>query len=239
MAKSIKQIEAEVLAFLDNPSLGESQSEFTYKRFEKDISKIKGLERLIILSAANFILKVQENLNKAGKVDTGTLANDITQGELIQTGSKYEIEIGYPAGSKSAKYYDFVNKGVRGVVSGEPSDSPYSYKNDKPGSAMTSALMGWYKRHASAARREDAPKKSLSAVQRKSKRLSKMVDGNKRLRSLAYATAINIKRRGLKKTGFFDKAVDSSFGSQFYSAVAKITGKEIAINIRQYGDNNK
>ena len=66
-----------------------------------------------------------------------------------------------------------------------------------------------------------------------------MVDANKRLRSLAYATAINIKRRGLKKTGFFDKAVEESFGSQFYSAVAKITGKEIAVNIRSYGNNNQ
>jgi len=230
MAKSIKQIEAEVLAFLD--TIGEDSAAF------RDASSLKGMEKVIILSAANFILKVQENLNKAGKVDTGGLSTEITEGELIKTGSGYEIEIGYPAESKSADYYDFVNKGVRGVISGEPSDSPYSYKNDKPGSAMTSAIMSWYKRSGIANKREDQ-KKDRSALQRKRKKLSKMVDANRSLKSLAYATAINIKRRGLKKTGFFDKAVDSSFGSQFYSMIAKITGKEIAINIRQYGDNNK
>jgi hypothetical protein len=66
-----------------------------------------------------------------------------------------------------------------------------------------------------------------------------MVDANKRIKSLAFATAVNIKRRGLKKTGFFDKAVQSSFGADFVKALAKITGKEIAINIKGNGNNNK
>lgn len=233
MAKSAKQIEAEVLAFLD--TIGEDSAAF------QEATSMKGMEKMIILSAANFILKVQENLNKAGKVDTGGLSTQITQGELIQTGTGYELEIGYPADSKAAKYYDYVNKGVRGFIdeSSAP-NSPYQYQSEYPeyGGVMHKAIMGWYRRNAGAGRREDQ-KKNLSAVQRKRKKLSKMVDANKRLRSLAYATAINIKRRGLKKTGFFDKAIESSFGSQFYSAVAKITGKEIAVNIRSYGNNNQ
>lgn len=233
MAKSAKQIEAEVLAFLD--TIGEDSAAF------QEAISMKGMEKMIILSAGNFILKVQENLAKAGKIDTGGLSTQITQGELINTGTGYELEIGYPADSKAAKYYDYVNKGVRGFIdeSSAP-NSPYKYQSEYPkyGGVMHKAIMGWYRRNAGAGRREDQ-KKNLSAVQRKRKKLSKMVDANKRLRSLAYATAINIKRRGLKKTGFFDKAVESSFGSQFYSAVAKITGKEIAVNIRSYGNNNK
>jgi hypothetical protein len=233
MAKSIKQIEAEVLAFLD--TIGEDSAAF------RDVSSMKGMEKAIILSAANFILRVQENLNKAGKIDTGGLSTEITQGELISTGTGYEIEVGYPKGSKAAKYYDYVNKGVRGFIdeSSAP-NSPYKYKSEYPkyGGVMHKAIMGWYRRNAGAGRLE-TQKKGLSAVQRKRKKLSKMVDANQRLRSLAYATAINIKRRGLKRTGFFDKAVDESFGSQFYSAIAKITGKEIGIQIRSYGDNNK
>lgn len=236
MAKSAKQIEAEVLAFLDSQSIGESASEFQFKRFEKDLSKVKGLERLLILSAANFILKVQENLTQSGKVDTGGLLDGLTQGDILQNGDSLEISVGYLANSKAAKYYDFVNKGVKGTRSGP--DSPYSFKNDKPGYAMTSALSGWYKRHANFARKE-TQKTNLSAVQRKRKKLSKMVSEASRLKSLAYATAVNIKRRGLKKTGFFDKAIQSSFGPEFYQAIARITGKEIAINIRQYGNNNK
>jgi len=221
MAKSAKQIEAEVLAFLD--TIGQDKAAF------QEVTKLEGVEKYIILAAANFILKVQENLDTAGKVDTGTLSSQITQGDLIETGSGYELEIGYPAGSKAAKYYDFVNKGVKGTRGGP--DSIYSFKNDKPGYAMTSALEGWYKRQGKAGLRE-TQKKNLSAVQRKRKKLSKMVSEASKLKSLAYATAVNIKRRGLKKTGFFDKAVQSSFGPDFYKAIAKITGKEIAVNIR-------
>lgn len=229
MAKSIKQIEADVLAFLD--SIGEDSAAF------KEVTG-NGIEEAIILSAANFIIKVQENLESSGSIDTGTLSSQITQGDLIKTGGKYELEVGYKAGSKAAKYYDFVNKGVRGTRSGNPSDSPYSFKSDFPSRDMQGALMGWYRRHATAGRREDAPKKSLSQVQRKRKKLLKMVNESNRLKSLAYATAVNIKRRGLKKTGFFDKAVDSVFGKQFYNMIAKISGKEIVINIRN-GNNNK
>lgn len=230
MAKSIKQIEAEVLAKLD--SIGVSSKGF------KEVDSFGGIEDMMVLAAANFILKVQENLNQSGSIDTGTLASEIEKGEVVNSGGVYSIEVGYKAGSKASKYYDFVNKGVRGTRSGEPSDSPYSFKNDKPGLKMTSAIAGWYRRHATAGRRE-TQKKNLSSVQRKSKKLSKMVDANKRLRSLAYATAVNIKRRGLKKTGFFDKAVQNTFGTEFVKALAKISGKEIAINLRSNGNNNK
>jgi hypothetical protein len=232
MAKSIKQIEAEVLAKLESKGFGISATEFD------EITELKGIEELMILAAANFILQVQENLNRAGKIDTGTLASDIEKGEITNADGVYSIDVGYAKGSKAAKYYDFVNKGVKGTRSGTPADSPYSFRSDMPGRSMTSAIAGWYRRHASYGRRE-TQKKNLSAVQRKRKKLSKMVDANKRLRSLAFATAVNIKRRGLKKTGFFDKAVQSSFGADFVKALAKITGKEIAINIKGNGNNNK
>jgi hypothetical protein len=232
MAKSIKQIEAEVLAKLESKGFGISATEFD------EITELKGIEELMVLAAANFILQVQENLNQAGKIDTGTLASDIEKGEITNAGGVYSIDVGYPKGSKASKYYDFVNKGVKGTRSGTPADSPYSFRSDMPGPSMTSAIAGWYRRHSSYGRRE-TQKKNLSAVQRKRKKLSKMVDANKRLRSLAFATAVNIKRRGLKKTGFFDKAIQSSFGPDFVKALAKITGKEIAINIKGNGNNNK
>ena len=82
MAKSNKQIEAEVLAFLD--TIGEDSAAF------QDVISMKGMEKMIILSAANFIIRVQENLKSVGKIDTGGLSTDITQGELIQTGTGYE-----------------------------------------------------------------------------------------------------------------------------------------------------
>lgn len=224
MAKSNKQIEAEVLAFLD--TIGESAEGF------REAKNLRGLEKLIGLAVGNFIQRVQENLIKANKVDTGALSRDITQGDLITTGNGYEIEVGYPAGSEAAKYYDFVNKGVKGVRSGQPADTPYSFKNDKPGMNMQLAIAKWYRRNASFGRKE-TQKQNLSGLQKKRKKLLKMADEATRLRSLAYATSVNIKRRGLKKTGFFDKAVEASFGKDFSRLVAVVSGKEIAVTIRK------
>lgn len=223
MAKSIKQLQDEVLSFLETK--GESKQQFA------DVTELPAIEQLMVLSAANFILQVQENLNKAGKVDTGTLSSDITSGQVITTGTGYELEIGYPVNSKAAKYYDFVNKGVKGLRSGQPADSPYAFKNEKVSLSMLTALSSWYRRNAAAGKRE-TQKKNLSAVQRKRKRLLKAVSAETKLKSLAYATAVSIKRKGLKKTGFFDKAIKTSFGKEFVTAVAKIAGREIQINIR-------
>lgn len=226
MAKSISQLQNEILSFLD--TLGESKELFTR------VQDLKGLEKAIGEVVGEFIKQVQENLEKAGKIDTGALATDITQSEW--DGSS--ISIGYPAESAAAKYYDFVNKGVKGVKSGQPADSPYSFKNDRPSFAMQLAIAKWYRRNAGFGRRE-TQKKNLSALQRKRKKLLKVTNEADRLKSLAYATSINIKRRGLKKTGYFDNAVQKYFGSNFNKLIAKVVGKEIQVNIRQDGNNNK
>jgi hypothetical protein len=228
MAKSVKQLQDEVLSYLD--SQGQSKAAF------EDVNKLQGVEKLLVLSAANFIIKVQENLNQSGRVDTGALSSDIESGEVVTGGGSVSITVGYPAGSKAAKYYDFVNKGVKGTRSGSPSDSPYSFKNERVG-GLRNAIEGWLKRNNIASRNEDQ-KKNLSPVQRKRKRLSKMVSESSRIKSLAYAVSVSIKRKGLKKTGFIDKAAQFAFGKEFNDAVAKIIGREVVINIRN-GNNNK
>jgi hypothetical protein len=228
MAKSVKQLQDEVLSYLD--SQGQSKAAF------EDVNKLQGVEKLLVLSAANFIIKVQENLNQSGRVDTGALSSDIESGEVVTGGGSVSITVGYPAGSKAAKYYDFVNKGVKGTRSGSPSDSPYSFKNERVG-GLRNAIEGWLKRNNIASRNEDQ-KKNLSPVQRKRKRLSKMVSESSRIKSLAYAVSVSIKRKGLKKTGFIDKAAQFAFGKEFNDAVAKIIGREVVINIRN-GNNSK
>jgi hypothetical protein len=227
MAKSVKQLQDEVLSYLD--SQGQSKNAFT------DVEKLEGIEKLLVLSAANFIIKVKENLNQSGRVDTGALSSEIEEGEVQSGAGSVSITVGYPTESKAAKYYDFINKGVSGTRN--KIDSPYSFKNERVGGPMQFAIAKWLRRNASAGRMEDQ-KKNLSAVQRKRKRLSKMVDQNKRLRSLAYAVSVSIKRKGLKKTGFFDKAGQFAFGKEFNDAVAKIIGREVVINIRN-GNNSK
>ena len=237
MAKSAKQIEEEVLAFLD--TIGEDAAGF------RDVTQMKGMEKAIILSAASFIIRVQENLKRLNKVNTGTLSTDIAQGELIDTGTGYEISLGYPTESAGAKYYDYVNKGVKGFVSNEPAQSPYSYKNirNKRGGVLIgrnfqSALVDWYAKNPEYVKKEDQ-KYNKTRLQSKRKKLAKMVSESKNLQSLAYATAVKIKQEGIPYTGFFDDAVKSQFGQEFLQLIQKVTGREIQINIKQDGNNSR
>ncbi len=111
-----------------------------------ELNQLPILEQYIILSASNFILKVKENIEVLGISDTGALSDDISSGELVKESNGYSIEVGYPSGSKAAKYYDFVNKGVKGVKSGTP-NSPYAFKNIGVGRAMLQNIKSWVDRN--------------------------------------------------------------------------------------------
>lgn len=237
MAKSIKQLQAEVLAFLDQ--LGQDKS------FFEKATKLNSLEYYLTISAANFVLKVQENLEAQGKVDTGALSDELEQSAVIRNGNQLSIDIGYPKGSPASKYYDFVNKGVQGYDNSvsKNSTSPYKFKkilNKKGGiligKKMQQNIFDWIKRNNI--------KGDVAITKRQAKRqsLSKMVSQANNQKSLAYAVAVNIKKKGLKKTGYFDNAIQYSFNDQFISSVSKIIGKEITLNIKAIqlnGNNNK
>ena len=193
------------------------------------LGQLPFVERTIIRFASIFIKRVQDNLKKANKVDTGTLSTDITEGELIKQGSTYSLDIGYPASSAGAKYYDFVNKGVKGFKSGQP-NSPYSFKSAYPSinGPMVNAIQKWVKRNALSSRREDQ-KFNLSGLQRKRKSIAQLNTG----RTTAYLIARKIKQRGLPKTGFFDNAVDEVFNQQFYDKMGKAIGADLVVYIKQ------
>jgi hypothetical protein len=197
-----------------------------------DYASLKELpftEKVILSYAAKFIIQVQKNLISANKTDTGRLEDDIQQGDLIKTGGSYLIDIGYPKTSEGAKYYDFVNKGVKGFNSGTP-NSPYKFRSAYPSinGPMVTAIQKWVKRNAKLARREDQ-KTNLSGLQRKRKSVSELNTG----RTTAYLIARKIKQRGLPKTGFFDNAIDEVFNEQFYSKMAKAVGGDVRVYIKQ------
>ena len=227
MPKSINQLQAELLSSGTLDKLGASQQDFA------SLGTLPVLEQYLILAAANFIQKVKDNIEVLGISDTGSLSDDISSGELVKESNGYSIEVGYPRGSKAAKYYDFVNKGVKGVKSGTP-NSPYAFKNIGVGRAMLQNIKSWVDRNG--IRRNDV---AITRRQATRQSLSNMVSEASRSKNLAYAVAVNIKKRGLRKTGFFDSAVDSYFGSDFASGVSKIIGQDIKVLIRQNGNNNQ
>lgn len=246
MPKSINQIQNEYLATGDLDVLG-SQGQIV-GRVGRRGSQIKAIglpsvELLLIAAASNFILKVKENLNTLGIDDTGALSDGIEAGELQQDANGYSITVGYPANSKAAKYYDYVNKGVKGFDSGKSKNntSPYSFKKilNKRGGVLIGRSM--LKNIASWVDRNGVRRNDVSITKRQAKResLSKMVSEASKKKSIAYAVAVNIKKKGLKKTGYFDNAVQEYFGNDFSTAISKMIGQDVKILIRQDGNNNQ
>jgi hypothetical protein len=222
MAKSTNQIQNEIAA---NEALIEELS----KLEEIGTNNLPATERTIIEYAVEFIKKVQENLKELNKIDTGTLVKDVAKGELINQSGVYTIEIGYPVSSKSAKYYDFVNKGVQGFISKSP-NSPYKFRNAMPSSngPMVLALQKWMKRNGMLSRKETAST-TKSGLQRKRKAISELDSS----RQGAWLLARKIKSRGLPKTGYFDDAIDEYFGDTFGAAMAKAVGADIRVGVKQ------
>jgi hypothetical protein len=204
-------------------------SEAGKKKDSASLGELPFVEKVILSYAAKFIIQVQKNLIKANKTDTGRLEEEIQQGDLIKADGSYLLDIGYLKTSEAAKYYDFVNKGVKGFYSGSP-NSPYSFKSAYPSmnGPMVTAIQKWVKRNSKLARREDQ-KYNLSGLQRKRKSVSELNTG----RTTAYLIARKIKQRGLPKTGFFDNAIDQVFNEQFYAKMAKAVGGDLRVYIKQ------
>ena len=204
-------------------------SEASKKSDYASLGELPFIEKTMIAYAAKFIIQVQKNLQKANKVDTGRLETDIQEGSLIKERGSYSIDIGYPASSEGAKYYDFVNKGVKGFKSGTP-NSPYRFRSAYPSmnGPMVNAIQKWVKRNALSSRREDQ-RFNLSGLQKKRKSVAQLNTG----RTTAYLIARKIKQRGLPKTGFFDNAVDEVFNQQFYDKMGKAIGSDLIVYIKQ------
>jgi hypothetical protein len=198
----------------------------------KDYASLKELpfvEKVMIAYAARFIIQVQKNLINDNKTDTGRLERDIQQGDIIKANGSYLIDIGYPKSSEAAKYYDFVNKGVKGFNTGTP-NSPYRFRSAYPSinGPMVTAIQKWVKRNSKLARREDQ-KYNLSGLQKKRKSVSELNTG----RTTAYLIARKIKQRGLPRTGFFDDAITQVFNEQFYNKMAEAVGGDVRVYIKQ------
>lgn len=192
----------------------------------------------VMLEAANEFMKLAINrINQRKKVDRGNLS-DMEVSAIKQEGTKYSLTIGYNKNNPASEYYDFQNKGVKGIKSKQPSSSPYSYKTLSVSSKMVTALMQWYMRHKNYIRNEDQ-RKSLSPLQQKRKTLGNIANQQTKLRQIATNTAKAIKKRGMPRIGFFDDNLDKAFGKDFQEKLAKALGQDIVLNIRQnFGNGN-
>lgn len=197
--------------------------------------QLTNVENIMVNAANQFIKLAQRRLRQKNKIDTGNL-EDLVITNIIHENSRFTIQIGYDAGNPAAEYYDFQNKGVKGIKSNRP-NSPYRYRSLNVSNNMIQALMKWYLRHKNYVRNEDQ-RKNLTALQRKSRSISAAADSSKNLRKLATATAINIKKKGMPRTGFIDDNIDIVFNEAFAEKIGIALGQDFMINITQKFNGN-
>jgi hypothetical protein len=201
---------------------------------------LTGVEAVMVDAAEKFIQLAKKRLTQRGKIDTGNLS-DIVLTTVQQSGSKYSLTIGYNKSNPASEYYDFNDKGVKGIggFKGKlprgfkiPTNTPYSFKNLRLSKGFIDSIIRWYLRHKNYIRNEDQ-RKNLSSLQRKRKTLGAIGNETERIRGLAIATARNIKRKGISRTGFFEDNIDIAFGPDFQAKLAQALGQDIALNIKQ------
>jgi len=180
------------------------------------------VETLLKKFGGEFITTAQENLRANGSIASGAI-NDIRM-YFNKFGTTYSISLGYPKSEPASKYWDFVNKGVKGTKNIKAdSKTPYKFNPSKK-SIPISAVQGWLgynKLKATSVK----PYRKLGVE-------AKAIDEKK---SLAYVVARSIHRKGLRSTHYFDNAQKEVFGKNFYEVMEAAVGKDIQIKIRQIG----
>lgn len=181
---SISKQQAEALAegFLDE--IGSSKDGFQPKHTLSEI----------ILLAGELVEDCQDNLNSSNRNASGKLSESIIADEPSANGKVMRVDI-------LMNYYGaFVNKGVKGTRGGQ-STAGYSFRNEYVSEKMAMALSEWIKR-GKASTRSVKQYKGYGKHETKQKSISEL--------DSAYAVARSIKMKGLKPTGFLDKAVAST-----------------------------
>jgi hypothetical protein len=161
----------------------------------------------LILLAGEMVEEMQENLKR--NVASGALSESIAIDEPTQTGDVLRIDI------TMNDYGRFLNKGVKGWKSGK---GLYQFKNTLPSKGMVAALKAGIERAGSKLKSTNRAK-TVSANELKNADISE---------AMAFGAAMNIKKFGIKPTGFLDKAVVSTqkkAGDRFGAALKVDVGE--------------
>lgn len=179
----ISQAQAAALADGFVSSQGESKQGFAPRKTYTEI----------IVIAGELVLDAQKNLNSSNKISSGALSASIVVDDPVKNGNIVRVDI------RMNFYGKFVNSGVKGLRGGS-SKAGYRFKTPNPSENMVKEIAKWVKR---------AGLKTTSTAQYKSygKHDAK---NNDTKNATAYAVAYAVKQKGLKPTGFLDKAVDNT-----------------------------
>jgi hypothetical protein len=179
------------------------------------------LEETLAKYGQAFNDRITEILDKENITSSGRLAEPALP-IITKFGTGYILSVGYAQGSEASKYYDFVNKGVKGTKNIKAdAKTPYSFKTNKK-AVPVSSIEKWLSYN-----------KLKSVAVKKYTKLgaeSKAIEGKK---SLAWAIARSIHTKGLRSTHYFDRAVAQIFNKEFIESIAVAIGGDVQIQIKQ------
>lgn len=88
------------------------------------------IEKLLLDFGGDFIKNAQKNLNANNSIASGKI-NDIRM-NFTKFGTNYTISLGYPKSEPASKYWDFINKGVKGTKNIKAdAKTPYKFNPSK------------------------------------------------------------------------------------------------------------
>lgn len=158
---------------------------------EKDSFQPKQTFTEIILLAGELIESAQDNLIKANRNASGKLSESLIVDEPTLGNGVFRVDV------LMSFYGAFVNKGVKGTRGGQ-STAGYSFRNEAVSKTFAEALAEWVKR-GKASTRTVKKYKGYGSHEQKFTSISAI--------DKVYALGRSIKQKGLKPTGFLDKAV--------------------------------
>lgn len=171
--------------------------------------------------ADKFVKELEKNIKLLKVTASGNLVDSIRY-DVSDDGKELNVFM--------ADYYDYPNKGVKGVRNYKNApDSPYKFKNYGMNAAGRASIKKYI---------EDGHAK-ISTVQKDralgiglEKKGVSLID--MQTETLIYL----IKKYGIKKTNYFDKALKVAF-TGFAEAMVKAMGKDVTVKIiTGYGNNN-
>ena len=183
------------------------------------------VEEIMKMFGGVFITQAQANLRKNNSIASGAI-NDVRI-EQTKFGNTYVLSLGYDKNSPASKYFEFVNKGVKGTKNTKAdSKTPYKFNPAKK-SIPSNVIEGWLKYNKL---------KSVSVKPYKKVGVEgKAIDSKK---TLAMAIAKSIHKKGLRSTHYFDDALTSTFDSNFTQVIMAALGEDINIKIQATNKQN-
>jgi hypothetical protein len=177
--------------------------------------KLTVLEKILVQYASEFQLELEDNLKERKITASGDLAKSIIP-EIFKDGSGFQIRM--------LNYFDYPNKGVKGVLSSKNAlGSPYQYKNFGMSRSGRASIIRYIRDNKSKIKnvRNDVAvgigleRKGVSAIQ-----------------SQASTMIYLIKAYGIKKTNYFDDAFNKVFKDFAVTAVQAV-GRDIVLTINR------